>query len=45
MADEALAVKGHSLFLFLKSAHSSLDFVFGIIEATNTRRLRYENNF
>ena len=39
MADEALTVKGQSLFLFLKSAHSSFDFVFGIIKATNTRRL------
>lgn len=39
MADEALTVNGQGLFLFMKSAHSSFDFVFGIIKATNARRL------
>ena len=45
MADEALTVKGQSLFLYQKSTHSSFGFVSGIIKATNTRRLRYENKF
>ena len=43
--DEALTVKGQSLFLYLKSAHSSFCFVFGIIKLPNTRRFQYENNF
>ena len=45
MADEALTVKGQSLFLFLKSAHWSFHFVLGIMKLPNTRRLRYENKF
>lgn len=45
MADEALTVKDQSLFLFLKFAHSSFYFAFGIIKLPNTRRLRYENKF
>lgn len=43
--NEALTVKGQSLFLYLKSAHWSFHFVFSIIKLSNTRRLRYENNF
>ena len=43
MADEALTVKGQSLFLYQKFAHSSFYFAFGIIKLPNTRRLRYEN--
>ena len=42
MADEALTVKGQSLFLYQKFAHSSFYFAFGIIKLPNTRRLRYE---
>ena len=45
MADEALTIKGQSLFLFLKSTHLSFHFAFGIIKLPNTRRLRYENKF
>lgn len=36
MADEALTVKGQSLFLFLKATHSPFCFVFGIIKLPNT---------
>ena len=42
MADEALTVKGQSLFLYQKFAYSSFHFVFSIIKLLNTRRLRYE---
>ena len=45
MADEALTVKGQSLFLFLKSAHWSFRFGFSIMKLPNTRKLRYENKF
>lgn len=43
--NEALTVKGQSLFLYLKSAHWSFHFAFDIIKLPNARRLRYENNF
>lgn len=43
--DEALTVKGQSLFLYLKFAHWSFRFVFGIMKLPNTRRIKYENNF
>ena len=45
MADEALTVKGQSLFLFLKFAHSSFRFVFSIMKLPNTRRLDMKTNF
>ena len=41
MADEALTVKGQSLFLFLKSTHLSFRFVFSIMKLPNPRRLQY----
>ena len=45
MADEALTIKGQSLFLFLKSTHLSFHFVFGIMKLPNTRRLDMKTNF
>lgn len=45
MADEALTVKGQSLFLYQKFAHSSFCFAFGIIKLPNTRRLDMKTNF
>ena len=45
MADEALTVKGQSLFLYLKSTHSSFHSVLGIIKTTNTMSFKYKNNF
>ena len=42
--NEALTVKGQSLFLFLKSAHSYLDFISSIMNLPNTRRFWYGNN-
>ena len=45
MADEALTVKGQSLFLFLKSTHLSFRFVFSIMKLPNPRRLQYENKY
>lgn len=45
MADEALTIKGQSLFLFIKSTHLSFHFVFGIMKLPNTRRLDMKTNF
>lgn len=45
MADGALTVKGQSLFLYQKFAHSSFRFVFSIMKLPKTRRLQYENKF
>lgn len=45
MVDEALTVKGQSLFLFLKSTHLSFHFVFSIMKLPNTRRLDMKTNF
>ena len=40
MADEALTVKGQSLFLFLKSTHLSFRFVFSIMSYQRHRKVK-----
>ena len=45
MADEALTVKGQSLFLFLKSTHLSFRFVFSIMKLPNQGGFNMKTNF
>ena len=45
MAEGGFDCKRSEPFLYLKSAHWSFHFLFGIMKLPNTRRVKYENDF